>query len=130
MKACAMLLSLYDRWRKLTESEAAAIRNLDWDGVGESQRAKAILQGEIEHWTEVAKCELEGRPADQKALGAELRRLIPSLAEMERGNAAFLARSRLELGQEELATQSSARNLQKLRHSYGCPPSANWQSYS
>jgi hypothetical protein len=130
MSARATLLSLYDQWQTCSHSEADAIREENWTALLESQSAKAALQPEIELWTEAALGELSGQAADTRALEVETSRILEHLIELENSNATLLASKRLNLTQQELASQASARNLRKLRDSYGTSPSTGWHSYS
>lgn len=122
MNASGELRGLYERWRTLTGSEAAAIRSGRWDAVAEIQSQKFELQAEIE----AASARSPSAHAQDPSLG----RMIRELMERESDNARELD-LRLEAVREERADlDRSGHNLRRLRGSYGQSPAGNWHSYS
>jgi hypothetical protein len=130
MTARNTLLGLYEEWRVQTESEGEAIRAKDWSRVNQCQQAKLQLQPLIQDWTGAARREQQEQGRDTDALQRELRGLLQQLAQAEVRNQKWLAQHQTALETRRVELQQTARNLGRVRRSYGLLNQSVWQSYS
>jgi hypothetical protein len=109
--------ALLEQWRQLTLHESVALRGQDWVGVRACQEAKATLQSQINL--------LPGNPA----ANPKVRQFATELVALENENSRYLTGQMQSLQAARRELDGSARNLQRVRHSYCQSNAGNWQSY-
>ena len=110
---------LLQEWHRHTLAEGQALRQLDWQGVFASQLAKEELQRLMSQVLE-SPAEVSDGP---------LRQQVQELIALEMRNHDWLAARKLALQQRGLELEGSARNLERLRHSYAPSALGTWHSY-
>lgn len=130
MSAFDELLSLYQRWSVLTEWEAKAIRDGDWDQMAACQQQKAVLQTKIVQVSDRLAIEHKANHSRAMAERPQLQRLLEKLMTQESENQENLARRRAVLEAEKVQLDRAIQNLSGVSKAYRAPSEPNWQSYS
>jgi len=115
--SAANVPDLLQEWHQLTLEEGAALRARDWNRAAACQASKAGLQSQIDG------CGQSG------ALDDKLRQLVVALMALEQENQNWLRDQLAGLRRDRSELEGSARNLKRVRSSYGRPSSVHWHSY-
>lgn len=126
MNASGHLLDLYDQWKKLTESEGAAIGVSNWIEVRRCQQSKQKLQPQIIRASDHMK---EPAPS-ASALDPRLRDCVNQLIQLENNNSAQLALRIKSAKQEIDGLECTTQRLRQIHKSYVPSQGPVWNQYS
>ena len=124
------LVEAYDSWERWTQREGLAIQAGNWPLVGECQKAKLDLQGQIIRLTEAANYGRVEAGLWSKDLTEDLGRIVDGLITLETRNADLLAAHRQTASSQLAELSHAACNLKRVQKSYGQPSQTAWHSYS
>lgn len=108
MRPSSDLPSLLSKWRALTEKEAAAISNNDWDDLFKQQRRKSHLQKKIS----------SARAQPDDPLDSSLHTAVAELLVLEGRNRDALQAKRLEQQHKLDSATATLHRLNALRRAY------------
>jgi hypothetical protein len=124
------LFGLYEQWRQLSESEAAAIQSAAWPRVQDCLNAKFQLQAQILISREGLDVEITSGRLNRSEFEASLRQVVGELIRLEAYNSELLAEQHKNAQTRTTELRDASRNLRQMRRAYTSPPSAHWHSYS
>lgn len=130
MEPIDVLLSLYDSWRVLAEEESVAIQRGDWPGVESRQGLKDALQEEVLRCSSAVEALWRRSPRTEAVERARLHDVLSVLMDLERDNAAAIARERAAGRVRELELNKVTRTLRNVHQHYGSGRAGAWQAYS
>jgi hypothetical protein len=129
MNARDQIAHFLDQWLQLTQGESRAIQMADWTELKGLQAAKAALQrplrATLDRWKNGNR--IAGRPEESEAF---FRAAIEHLLALETGNAELLTARKQNALERKRRIEQAARNLRRIRDSYGRKPATAWQVYS
>ena len=130
MNADRELNEAHQEWRRLAETESAAIQTCNWSLLAACQKALQNLQQHITTLSQAAKNEWakmgSGRIAREKQINATVRQLI----ELERRNNTLLNAIRENAQQQLEQLDRAGRNLKRIHRSYSGELPVAWTSFS
>ena len=130
MSRCPDLLSLFDRWRQLTELEGEGIRRADWNKVAACQEAKELLQRQISEVETRLRQQTGLTESDRAALDRLVRERGERLLALELRNREWLSAQKEATRLERAELEKSSRNLHQVQKAYGVGSVPLWHSYS
>ena len=118
------ITQLCNEWRRLTESETAAIHARDWAALTEVQRQKFDLRSAFDA------AAARGSDSDEPVRRRALRAIVEQLMAMERTNLDLLSAHVSAAQGEQQRLAASMQNLRRLHRYTVQSASPAWQSYS
>ena len=115
---------LCDEWRRLTESETAAIKSHDWNSLVQVQSQKTDLRSAFDAIA------AQGPDSRDPARRHVVHSVVAELMAMERANLDLLSAQISTAHGEQLRLAQSAKNLRRLHRYSGSSAAPVWQSYS
>ncbi|MBC8003395.1 MAG: hypothetical protein H7X97_12480 [Opitutaceae bacterium] len=118
------ITQLCEEWRRLTESETAAINSRDWNALTQAQGRKSDLRFALDA------AAAQGAEPREPGRRGSIRSIVEELMAMERANLNLLSAQISSAHGEQLRLAESAQNLRRLHRYSGKTASPVWQSYS
>jgi hypothetical protein len=119
MNAEQELLNAYRDWQRLVHAEAKAIRTRNWDLLADCQIAISDFQQLTTRLTQEARGDWERDGVDAAERERDLRVFLHELIELTRQNQAMLQSAKDEATARLGQLGEAARNVRRLRGSYG-----------
>jgi hypothetical protein len=124
------LLSYYQQWQTLTETEGNAIRSGDWTQVEQLQVTKRQLQKFIVAATRALRAEAESSGTSLSGIEREFCGLVDQLIHLETRNCEEIATRRRQADADLALVEASRHHLRQVQRAYAPGREAIWQSYS
>jgi hypothetical protein len=128
--ARSALLSHYQQWQTLTESEGAAIISGNWPEVKRLQGIKQQLQKFIVAAAGTLRAEAESSGASLSGIENEFCSLVAHLVRLETRNGEEVTARRRQADADLALVESSRHHLRQVQRAYAPGREAIWQSYS
>jgi len=129
MDAGRNLTEAYQEWRRLAETEGAAIGARNWSLISACQKTIEQLQEQISQVSPAARREWAAS-GNRTAREESLKATIEELIRLEQRNQTLLGAMRAAMSEKLDQLDRAGRNLKKIQRSYGAVRPAVWNSFS